>query len=94
VDTFLQNSWIPSPGCAFICVVALQIQRYMRDRLSESALSVERAIQRLQTLKAGELETPAGTAKYLAALEDKHKEVFEQLRVRFPKVKDLESGQL
>jgi transposase len=78
----------------FICVMALQIQRYMRYRLSESDLSVERAIQRLQTLKAGELETPAGTAKYLAALEDKHKEVFEQLRLPFPKVKDLELGQL
>jgi len=78
----------------FICVIALQIQRYMRHRLSESDLSVERAIQRLQTLKAGELETPAGTAKYLAALEDKHREVFEQLHLPFPKVKDLELGQL
>ena len=76
----------------FICVMALQIQRYMRHRLSESDLSVQRAIQRLQTLKAGTLETPTGTAKYLAALEDKHKEVFVQLQLPFPKVKDLELG--
>jgi transposase len=78
----------------FICVMALQMQRYMRHRLCESDLSVERAIQRLQTLKAGTLETPAGTAKYLAALEDKHREVFAQLQLPFPKVKDLESAVL
>jgi hypothetical protein len=34
------------------------------------------------------------TAKYLAALEDRHREVFERLPLPFPKVKDLESGQL
>ena len=77
-----------------ICVMALQIQRYMRSRLSESPLSVERALQRLQTLKAGTLNTPAGTTRYLAALEDKHKEVFEQLQLPFPRVKHLESGAL
>jgi transposase len=78
----------------FLCVIALQIQRYMRSRLSQSHLSVERAIQRLQTLKAGTLQTPSGTAKYLAALEDKHKEVFEQLQLPFPRPKHLESGAL
>lgn len=78
----------------FICVIALQIQRYMRYRLLRSDLSVERAIQRLQTLKAGTLETPAGSTKYLAALEEKHKEVFQQLQLPFPKVKHLESAAL
>lgn len=78
----------------FICVMALQLQRYMRSRLCESPLSAERALQRLQTLKAGTLKTPSGTAKYLAALEDKHKEVFEQLQLPFPKVKHLESAAL
>jgi hypothetical protein len=70
----------------FICVMALQMQRAMRSRLSKSELSVEPAIQRLQTLKAGTLETPGGTTKYLAALQDKHKEVFEQLQLPFPKL--------
>ena len=60
----------------FICVLALQMQRYMRHRLSESELSVERAIQRLQTLKAGTLETPAGSGRYLAAVEERKREVF------------------
>ena len=78
----------------FTCVIALQIHRYMRQRLLESHLSVERAMQRLQTLKAGSLSTPAGTAKYLAALEDKHREVYEQLQLPLPRVKHLESHPL
>jgi len=78
----------------FICVIALQIHRYMRQRLLESHLSVERAMQRLQTLKAGTLSTPAGAAKYLAALEDKHREVYEQLQLPLPRVKHLENHAL
>jgi transposase len=78
----------------FICVLALQMQRYMRSRLSASPLSVERALQRLQTLKAGTLETPTGKTHYLAALQDKHKEVFEQLQLPFPKLKHLEAAGL
>jgi transposase len=78
----------------FICVLALQMQRYMRSRLSASPLSVERALQRLQTLKAGTLETPTGTTKYLAALREKHKEVFQQLQLPFPKLKHLETAAL
>ena len=74
----------------FICVMALQIERYMRHRLAKSDLSVERAIQRLQTLKAGTLKTPAGTAKYLAAVQDRHKEILEQLQLPLPKLKHLE----
>ena len=78
----------------FICVLALQMQRYMRSRLSASPLSVERALQRLQTLKAGTLQTPTGRTNYLAALQDKHKEVFEQLQLPFPKLKHLEAAAL
>ena len=78
----------------FICVLALQMQRYMRYRLSKSDLSVERAIQRLQTLKAGRLETPSGTTTYLAAVQEKHKEVYKQLELPFPKLEDLVSGSL
>jgi len=75
----------------FICVLALQVQRYMRARLAGSDLSVERSIQRLQTLKAGTLDTPAGRTPYLAALQNKHKEVYKQLKLPLPRVKDLET---
>ena len=75
----------------FICVLALQMQRYMRCRLSNSGLSVERAMLRLQTLKAGTLETPAGRTPYLAAVQDKHREVYKQLELPLPKVKDLQT---
>jgi transposase len=76
----------------FICVMALQMHRCMRSRLrsSEGDLSVERAIQRLQTLKAGVLESPSGSVKYLAALEDRHKEALQQLSLPFPKLSNLE----
>lgn len=73
----------------FLCVIALQIQRYMRHRLTRTDLSVERAIERMRTLKAGTLNSPAGNTTYLAALEDAHKEVLEQLQLPFPKVKHL-----
>jgi len=43
----------------FVCVLALQRQRYMRYQLSKTNLSVERALERLQTLKPGTLNTPA-----------------------------------
>jgi len=78
----------------FICVLALQIQRYMRHRLTDSPLSPEKGLQRLQSLKAGTLLSPSGEVKFLAALEDNHKEVFEQLQLPFPKVKHLETGAL
>jgi transposase len=78
----------------FLCVLALQMQRVMRVRLSKSNLSVERAIQRLQTLKAGTLETPAGRTPYLATLQEKHKEVYKQLELPLPRVKDLQIGAL
>jgi transposase len=78
----------------FICVLALQMQRYMRCRLSNSGLSVERAMLRLQTLKAGTLETPVGRTPYLAAVQDKHREVYKQLELPLPKVKDLQTQAL
>ena len=78
----------------FLCVLALQIQRYMRCRLAESELSPERVIQRLKTLKAGTLRSPAGETRYLAALEDRHKEALKQLQLPFPKLKHLEADTL
>jgi transposase len=78
----------------FICVLALQVQRYMRHRLSKSDLSVERSIQRLQTLKAGILQTPSGMTPYMAAVQDKHKEVYRQLELPLPRLKDIQSGVL
>jgi len=78
----------------FICVLALQVHRYMRYRLSKTDLSVERALERLQTLKAGTLNTPARAAKYLAVAEARHREVLEQLKLPFPKLKHLEAEAL
>ncbi|MEW6442735.1 MAG: IS1634 family transposase [bacterium] len=78
----------------FICVLALQVHRYMRKRLQGSNLSVERSIQRLRTLKAGTLQAASATVPYLAAVNDKHKEVYEQLELPLPRVKNLEAAAL
>jgi transposase len=78
----------------FLCVLALQVHRFMRTKLARSGLSVERFLERLKTVKAGTLRLQAQQVPYLTALTETHKELYEQLELPFPKVKDLSQGAL
>ncbi len=78
----------------FICVLALQLHRFMRAQLAGSGISVERFLERLKTVKAGTLRMQAQEVPYLTALTQTHKELYEQLELPFPKVKDLSQGAL
>jgi len=78
----------------FLCLLALQVHRFMRTKLARSALSVERSLERLKTVKAGTLRVQAQQVPYLTALTETHKELYEQLELPFPKVKDLSQGAL
>ena len=78
----------------FLCVLALQVHRFMRTKLARSGLSVERSLERLKTVKAGTLRVQAQQVPYLTALTETHKELYEQLELPFPKVKDLSQGAL
>lgn len=78
----------------FLCVLALQLHRFMRRKLAQSGLSVELSLERLKTIKAGTLSLQAQQVPCLIALNETHKELYEQLELPFPKVKDLSQGAL
>jgi len=73
----------------FLCVLALQFHRFMRGELARSNLSVERSLERLKTVKAGTLRLQAQRVPYVTALTETHKELYEQLELPFPRVKDV-----
>lgn len=41
---------------SFVCVLALQVERWMRNRLQAQGVSVPKAIDSLQRIKVGEIE--------------------------------------
>lgn len=63
----------------FICVLALQIERLMRNRLK--TLSVSKALDRLRRIKVGEIKV-GDTAKFLATeVSAEQKEILRELGV-------------
>ncbi|MCG2740398.1 MAG: transposase, partial [Syntrophaceae bacterium] len=63
----------------FICVLALQIERLMRNRLK--TLSVSKALDRLRRIKVGEIKV-GDTAKFLATeVTAEQKEILRELGV-------------
>ncbi|MBU4073797.1 MAG: hypothetical protein KKF28_00230, partial [Proteobacteria bacterium] len=63
----------------FICVLALQIERLMRNRLK--TLSVSKALDRLRRIKVGEMRV-GGTSSFLATeVTAEQKEIMRKLGV-------------
>jgi transposase len=73
----------------FICILALQLERYMTSRLSESNMSVRNAIEKLRQIKAGQLTVNSVKTPILTAVGEEHKAIYRQLELSFPKIKDL-----
>ena len=68
----------------FICVIALQLERWMRNKLQAIPISVGKAMQALQQIKVGELCFGEKTTLMLTSLTPEHKEVLKKLGVAQP----------
>jgi transposase len=66
----------------FICVIALQMERWMRNKLQ--TMSVPKAMQALRQIKVGELCFGEKTMLTPTALTPEHKEILKKLGVRLP----------
>jgi transposase len=68
----------------FICVIALQLERWMRNKLHSIPLSVSKCLQVLQHIKVGELCFGEKTKLMLTALTPEDKEILKTLGVAQP----------
>ena len=64
----------------FICVLALQMERWMRNRLK--TVSVQKALQSLQRIKAGELSTNGKTVAMATRPTTEQKELLQKLGLK------------
>lgn len=70
----------------FVCVMALQMERYMSIRLTGLKHSVSKIIESLRRVKIGQLEVQGERKTMLTQMEKEHKTVFKQLQLPLPKV--------
>jgi len=66
----------------FICVIALQMERWMRNKLQ--TISVPKALQALQQIKIGEFNSGEKTVLMPTLLTSEHKEILKKLGVTQP----------
>lgn len=69
----------------FVCVIALQLERYLDTRLGGLKQSVSKIIESLRRIKIGQLEIQGQRRTMLTQLEQEHKVVFRQLQLPLPK---------
>jgi transposase len=75
----------------FICVLALQLERHMHSRLSGVKLSVQTALEKLKSIKAGHLLVNSVKTPVLTNLRDDHKAILKQLKLSFPNINKLQT---
>ena len=73
----------------FICIIALQLERWMRNKLQSISLSVPKAMQVLQQIKVGELCVGEESRLMLTILTSVHKEILNNLGVPLPTTRHL-----
>ena len=71
----------------FICVIALQMERWMRNKLQ--SISVPKAIQILRQMKVGELCFGEKTVLMLTAITPEQKEIMKKLGITPPTLAHL-----
>ena len=72
----------------FLCVLALQIERLMRSRLS--SVSVRKAVEQLRRIKAGDLRVGGVTTKTLTRVTPEQLNLLKSLDVPPPRVAKVE----
>jgi len=73
----------------FICVLALQIERYLHAHLREIKVSVATALEKLRQIKAGSLVINRVKTPVITAAGEEHKKLYKQLELPFPSLKRL-----
>ena len=73
----------------FLCVLALQIERLMRNRLQ--SVSVRKAIDRLRQIKAGEMKINGVKTRTLTRTTEEQQNLFKFLELRAPRMARAES---
>ena len=74
----------------FICVIALQLERWMRNKLQSIPLSVSKCMQVLQYIKVGELCFGEITKLMLTTLTPEQKAILQKLGVAQPTTAHLQ----
>jgi transposase len=74
----------------FLCVLALQIERYLHSHLHEMKVSAATAIDKLRQIKAGRLVVNAVSTPMLTAAGEEHKALYKQLSLPFPTLARIE----
>ncbi|MBW2109567.1 MAG: IS1634 family transposase [Deltaproteobacteria bacterium] len=75
----------------FICVLALLMERHMHRSLAALEISASTALEKLRQIKAGRLQTQGIPTPILTSLSQEHRNIYTQLGISFPKIKDLQA---
>jgi transposase len=73
----------------FLCVMALQMERYMMARLQPLKISAQTALEKLRQIKAGHVVLNSAKSPVITALAEEHKAIYRQLEISFPNIKQL-----
>jgi transposase len=65
----------------FLCVIALQVERWMRNKLQSIPLSVPQAMRKLRQIKMGELRLGTQSMLMATKLTEEHKVILKSLGV-------------
>jgi len=68
----------------FVCVLALQMERYITTRLTNLGLSLNKAIESLKRMKLGELDVQGRKQKMVTTPKPEHKKIFKELQLQLP----------
>ena len=74
----------------FICVLALQIERYLHAHLHEMKVSAATALDKLKQIKAGRMVVNRVRTPVITMATEEHKALYKQLKLPFPTLKRLE----
>lgn len=75
----------------FICVMALQIERYMRLTLQDMKLSASGALEKLRQIKAGQILVNSVKTPMLTNATSEHKAIYKQLKIPFPTINRVQN---
>lgn len=74
----------------FICVLALQMERYITTRLSGLGYSLAKAIESLQRMKLGLMNVQGNKHKLVTTPQPEHKEILKQLQFQLPAMNKIQ----
>ena len=74
----------------FLCVLALQVERYMQTHLEGVPFSVRSALDKLKNIKAGQLPLNEAKTPIITTATEEQKGIYKQLKFSFPNINRLQ----